>query len=130
MSAQSNERNPLVLSHKVGAVSADEQKIAVCVPYKCKLLSAKLVNGAAIAADNTDYVICQVKVGSTVLASVDTRAAGQGAVTSKVAKELALTADEQSLVAGSVVELSVNVEGAAVLTDALLVLHVVQKESA
>lgn len=128
--SQANERNPLVLMHKVGAVSADEVKIAVCVPYKCKLLSAKLVNGAAIGADNTNYVIAQVKVGSDVLASLDTRAAGQGAVVSKVAKAMALTAEEQVVAAGAVLELDVNVQGTAVLTDALLVLHVVQKESA
>lgn len=92
MSSAYNSQNvPVVIPVSLGSLTADGTVHAVKVPQKFVVTAFKLVNGANIAASNTDYALVQLKAGSTVLAQYDTRAAGQGALVANVAGVGALT---------------------------------------
>ncbi len=133
MGYQDNEKNPLVIVIPVGTRGSDITIPGGRIPYKSKLKSAYLVDKAGIAASNTDYAILQLKVGSSVLASYDTRSAGQGALAANVSKSMSLTAADQEIAAGSdlLVDYNETDTGTVVTTtDMLLVLHLVQKQSA
>ncbi len=132
MGYQDNEKNPLLVVVPLGTQGSDITLPAGLVPYKSLLKGAWIQDKAGIAASNTDYAVMQLKNGSTVLASYDTRAAGQGALAANVGKAMSLTSALQEIAAGSSLTLDYNETdtGTAVtLTSAVLVLHLVQKQS-
>jgi len=131
MSATSQNRNPLVVVVPLLSLAADKTVPAGVLPRHCVLLAAYIQNGAAIAASNSDYVVAQLKVGSTVKASLDSRAAGQGALVQNVGKAMAIS--DSDLPAGSSLTLAydeTDTGSNVALTDALLVMHLEQKGSA
>lgn len=118
-----NELNPSIALVKVGSPSADLTIPAMCLVKKSKILSVKIMNGAGIAASNTDFAVISLKAGSTTVASYDTRAAGQGALTANVSKAFAIVSGEETQVAGTDLTLVYDEtdSGTAVaLTDAVV----------
>lgn len=95
--AKNNERNPQTAQIDLGSSSADALLNGVYFPKKSKIISVKLFNEADLAASDTNFFVGQLKNGSTVVAAVDTRAGGQGAIVSGVAKDLVIV-DAQSTV--------------------------------
>lgn len=126
MGAMNNENSPQVVVIPLGSPSADKVLPGLRVPKKSKLVSAVLINGANLAAADTDYVILELKKGSTVLAELDTRAAHEGALTALVGKPLNLvSAALQELASGDDLSVNYNETDAGTnvaLTDAVLVL--------
>jgi hypothetical protein len=57
---------------------------------KCRIEEVSIVNGANIAASDTDFVLLNLKNGSNVVALLDTRAAGNGALAARTGKTLTL----------------------------------------
>lgn len=98
--SKNNQNNPAVIVSHLGTVSTAGDYPICNLPRRFVLVSAKLLDQAGIAASDTDYVTLTLKRGSTSLASLDTRAANQGAVTANEAKSFALVAAEQELAAG------------------------------
>lgn len=62
------------------------------LPRRFCITAVKLLNAAVIAADNATYAVLLLKNGSTTLATLDTRSAGQGAIADNVPKSFVLTA--------------------------------------
>lgn len=86
-------------------------------------LDLQLVSG--LAASNTDYYTFQVKNGATVVASYDTRAANEGALTAATFGAMTLSATQANriLAVDDVLTLDCNETGDAVLSDITLTLH-------
>ena len=123
--AISNENSPCVTVIDLGSPSADLLLPGAYAYKSMKLVSVALVNGAAIAASNTDYVQLELKSGSTVLAELDSRAAHENGIAMNTGEALNLVAAEALLAAGASLTVNYNEtdSGSAVaLTDAKLVL--------
>jgi hypothetical protein len=128
MSAQSNERNPQVVVIPVGSLAANATIPAMYVPRAGKLLSAHLVNNAAIAASDTNYCTLTLLSGATTLATLDSRAANQGALVQREGKAFVVASED--LASGASLSLQYAEAGTIQLTEAVLVLHYWVKESA
>lgn len=103
----SNQNNPCVLVAHIGTISDAGDFPVVYLPKKFVLLGAYLLNQADIAASDTNYITLTLKQGSTSLATLDTRAANNGAVTANTAKAFTLAAaydgaEQEPLPAGDV----------------------------
>lgn len=120
--SKNNQNNPAVIVSHLGTVSTVGDYPVCNLPRRFVLVSAKLLDQAGIAASDTDYVTLTLKRGSTSLASLDTRAANQGAVTANVAKSFSLVAAEQELAAGDL-KLSYAEGGTGTLTLAKIQLN-------
>jgi hypothetical protein len=108
--SKNNENNPYVLSVPITpklvgkkqiakinltSASADLTVPGLVFPHKVKITGVKLLNGANIAASDTDWAIIQLMNGSTEVAECDTRAAHEGAVTANTSYPLnIITAEE------------------------------------
>jgi hypothetical protein len=127
--SKSNANNPQVIAVYVGTVAAAGDVPVCYLPKKFHLLGASLLNNAAIAASDTDYATLTLKSGSTAIASLDTRAANQGAVTQNVAKDFALAAayddsgDAAEAVPASTIKLTYAEGGTMTLTGAVVQLY-------
>ncbi len=134
MGAQSQERNPICIPMVLGSPSADDAIIAGAYAYlhrKFVVTNAVLVNGAGVAASDSDYVILNVKNGSTIVAEIDTRAAHEGALTADVAA--AMNISNATVAAGSTltVQYDETDSGTSVaLTSAVVLVYGYWKESA
>ncbi len=98
--SRSNENNPSLASVHIGSVSSGVQVPAFHLPRKSKLKSAKLLNGAAVSASDSNYMTLTLKNGSTTIATLDTRSGNQGAISANVAKSFALVAGLEVMAAG------------------------------
>jgi hypothetical protein len=87
------------------------------------LTGCKLINRAAIAASNSDYVTLTLKNGATVLGTLDTRAANQGAVTALVKAAFAMTAETQDVAAASTLKLTYAEAGTGNIDHAQIVIE-------
>lgn len=76
MGAMNNENGAQVIQVPLGSLTADTSTLAGYIPVKSKLKSFKLVNGAAIAESDSNYVDIQVKIGATKLAGLSTKLTG------------------------------------------------------
>lgn len=88
--SKNNENEPISMSCYLGNLASTLTVPVVHFPKKTQLVSAKLLNGAAIAASDTSFVTLQLLNGMTPVATLDTRLANQGAVIANVAKNFAL----------------------------------------
>lgn len=71
------EFNPQNVVVEVGSPSADAVITAMAVHRKSKLLAAYLINGAAIAQSDTDYVVMNIKDSdANVVATLSTKLTG------------------------------------------------------
>jgi len=109
--ALNNENNPHVMIIPVGAPSADAITLAGLSPDKqLKVLSCYLINAAAIAASDTDFVQISLEkgpiAGTTVVAELDSRAAHENGIAQNVPELMNLDADEAVIAAGDLI--SVN----------------------
>jgi hypothetical protein len=102
--AMNPDNNPHVMCIALGSPSVDTTVLGgmVHASKSWKVSNVYLLNAAGIAASNTDYVLLTLKKGSTAVASLDTRAGGQGAVVANVAKALSLDSAQALMAAGSV----------------------------
>ena len=121
-----NDNNRHVVVIPLGSPSTDKTVPGLYCTEKMVIKSVALINGAGIAASNTDFVQLQLMNGSTEVAELDTRAAHEGAVTANVAKALNIVSGQEEQAAGSTLKVVYNEtdSGTAVaLTDAVLVVE-------
>lgn len=91
----------------------------IYVPWDCRLISAKYLGSATVAADNTDYATIALNKADgaggalTVMASSDTRAANMNGIALGVTKDLTLStvAGALDLTAGQVLAFSIAKAG-------------------
>lgn len=91
--AMNNANSPYVMQIPLGSPSADATVVVGSFPKRTKIVSAKIMNGAAIAASDTNYAQVSLKVGSTVVAEIDTRAAHENGLADKVSKSVNISGD-------------------------------------
>lgn len=123
MGAMNNENSPQSVIIPLGSPSADKTVPGLQLLKKSKIVSVSLLNNANVAASDTDYFLLKLLKGSTLVAQLDTRAAGQGAVTALVSKALAIQSgqDVQDALSDLKVTYDETDSGTAVaLTDAVL----------
>lgn len=121
--SKSNENQPFSVALALGSLTTDATLLpAMYLPKKSKLVSVHVMNGATVAADNSNYFQLALKNGSTVVAEMDSRAAHENGVTANVAKALNLVSGQELQDAGSSLSLLYNETGTVALTNAILVL--------
>jgi hypothetical protein len=136
MGAQNQERTPFCVSLQLGSPSADDAIIAGAYFYahrKCVVTDVVIVNGATLAASDTNYTQVSLKNGSDVVAEIDTRAAHENGLVADVAKALNLVAAKAEVAAGSTLTVAYDETDAGTnvaLTNAVLLLYGWWKESA
>lgn len=136
MGAPNNQNNPVAIVVPLGSPSADLTVPAVSTNRRRLVIEkVQIMNGAIIAASDTDYAVINLKNDSTVLASYDSRAAGEGAIAANVAGDFDLDAavavdgfSAAALVVEAGQSLSVQYDetdsGTSVaLTNAVVVIH-------
>lgn len=122
--ALSNANNPHRECVVVGSLSADG--VVQAGPSGAKkivITAVELVNGAAIAASDTDYVILELRKGTTVIAEMDSRAAHENGIGDKVREPLNLVSAELEVAALSMLNVNYNETDAGTnvaLTSALV----------
>lgn len=78
MSAVDKSQLTSILTIHVGTQAATASIGGPAIPKACKMLSCKLVNEASLATDDTNYLIVELKIGSTVLGSFSTKTTTPG----------------------------------------------------
>lgn len=104
--ALNNANNPGMECMSLGSLTSDGSGFMAATHKAIEVQSMYLLSTAAIAASNSDYALIQLKKGSTVVAQLDTRAAGQGAVSASVAKAGAVVSAEKSIPAESAISVA------------------------
>ncbi len=121
--SNSNENSPVTVSIHLGSLTTDGALLPIIhLPKKSKIVSAKLMNGAIVAAHDSNYAQVALKNGSTVVAELDTRAAHENALAANEAKGLNVVEAVENQAAGSNLTLLYNEAGTVALTDAKLIL--------
>ena len=132
-----NLNNPHVMTIPLGDVSASAVLPAGWFPKKAVLLGAAVINGAALAQSDTNYVDVKLKSGSTVLGELSTKVTAVGgtaanaALADKVAAALgmasAIYADgapsDLTVDAGASLVADITVGGSGALAKAMLQIH-------
>lgn len=121
--SKNNENCPISVSIHLGSLTTDGTTVpALYLPKASKIVSAVLMNGAAVAASNSNYCGVALKQGSTSIAALDTRAAHENGLEANVGKALVLDADEATLDDEASLSVVYSETGTVALTDAKLVL--------
>ena len=118
MTAQNNERNPLLIPFQVGTQNADVTLPCIRIPRKFKITAIRLLNGVTLAAHASNYVVVQVKRGTTVVAEWSTKDDGDGGFTANVARAMRLLESLQS--GGAQLTVLVDVTGTVTTTNLLM----------
>lgn len=129
--ALSNENNPRLMCIPLGSSTADAVTLAGVSNKAITVKGVNLLNAAAIAASDTDYVKVELKKGSTIVAELDSRAAHENGIAQNAKEPLNLVSSSVSEVAASSV-LSVNYDETdsgtnVALTGAVLCIDYVSK---
>jgi len=130
MSAQSQDRNTQDLVIHVGTQAASVVLPASILSRKVLIKQVSLLNGAAVAASDTNYVQVSLKNGSTVIAELDSRAAHEDGLASLTKEALNLVAAQLTQVKNSVLSVDIVAAGTVTLTNAKLIIQVVPVGSA
>lgn len=106
--ALSNANNPHMECVSLGSPSADVQVFAGIHSKGIRITGAYLLNGAGIAASDTDFFQLEVKKGSTVVAELDSRAAHENGITSSVGEALNLVTAQRDVNPATVLYVNYN----------------------
>jgi|JI9StandDraft_1071089.scaffolds.fasta_scaffold00638_17 hypothetical protein len=120
MGAPNNENNPDVININLGTLAAAAVVPGAYLKKRFMVTGVHLINGATVAASDTDYAQVSLKKGSTVIAELDTRAAHENGLTTLVGKALNLVAAEVDCAAGTSLSVEYAEGGTMTLTLAQL----------
>lgn len=120
----SNENNPSLAMIALGSISADVEMPGLVCPKNMKIVGVSLLNGAAIAASDTNYVMISLKTAAdVVVAEIDSRAAHENGIAANTKEALNLVAAQAEQDADTVLKVVYDEEGTVAMTDAVLVIH-------
>lgn len=122
----SNENQLMTQVIDLASITADADVYGAYFPKKSRIVSAYLVNGAGITADDTNKAVIQLKNGSTVVASHSTAAtAGNGSLVANTPAAMVLSAtDADSLIAaGSWLKVNYDESGTYAMTTAKVIIN-------
>lgn len=121
--ALSNANNPHLECVSLGSPSADAVVLMGASNKSMVVDAVYLINAAAIAASDTDFVQIELKKGSTIVAEIDSRAAHENGIASSGIEALNIVSAEKTMASGLVLSVNYNEtdSGTAVaLTGAVL----------
>lgn len=124
MGALRPEHVPFTFVLDLASVTTDSDPVPGAYWYahrKCKITSMAVVDGAGIAASDANFVLAQLKNGSTVIAQYDSRAGGQGALAAGIGKEGVVTPANSEVAAGSTLKAAYDETGTVGMTAACMV---------
>lgn len=122
--AGSNENNRHVVMVNLGSLTTDGTLVpAMHLPQKSTIKSVKVINGAAVAASDSNYLQLALKAGSTVVAELDTRAAHENGLAQNVAKALNLVSGQEQQAALTDLTVLYNETGTVAMTNAQLAIE-------
>lgn len=121
--SKNNENNTHLVVVPLGSITADGSLPALYLPKKAYIKSVALINVAAIAASDTDYVQISLQNGSDVIAELDSRAAHENGIAALTGEPLNMVSAQQSQAAGSSLKVVYNEEGTVAMTLAVLVIE-------
>jgi hypothetical protein len=121
--SHSNYNNASQVVLPIGTQAASIELPGIYVQKKSIIKSVALINQAALAADNTNFLTIQLldAPSGNVLAEIDTKAANEGALSKNVAKVAPET--DIAVAAGSSLAINVVKNGTGVPTLASLHLN-------
>ena len=90
--SNSNANNPTAIPLRIGTLAATATLPVLALPKSFIVRRVSYLDSAGIAADNTNFLQLQLLVGATSVATLDTRAAHDGAVTANVSITMDLDA--------------------------------------
>jgi hypothetical protein len=122
----SNYNNRKSILIPLGSISADGSLPAMLCRKKVEIQGVSVVDVAGIAADNSNYVTITLQSGSTVIASLDSRAANQGALTALVHKDAAIVDAQKVRAAGESLKVVYDETGTVGMTNALMQIDYVE----
>lgn len=115
-----NENNAHIALIKIGSPAVDVTVPGIMLPQRSVIKSVKVMNGAAIAANASNYAVIQLLAGATVVAQYDTRPSG---LTALAAGDMAVVAGQEKQIAGTVLSVKYDETDAGsnvALTDAVV----------
>lgn len=122
--ALSNQNNAHMLCKDLGSPSVDDAVILMGSTGKKLVVTAvSLYNEAAIAASDTNYVVLELKKGSTVVAEIDSRAAHENGIAQNAKEALNLVSAELTIAADALLQVDYDETDAGTnvaLTNAVL----------
>lgn len=128
--ALSNENNPHLLAIPLGSAAVDLRQLVGPSVKRIKVLSAHLLNGAAIAASDTDYIQVSLEkgpvAGTTVVAELDSRAAHENGIAANIPEPLNLVDAETLIDEDTLISVNHNETDAGTnvaLTNAMLLVN-------
>lgn len=113
MTAMNNERNPHVITFPVGAAGTFP---FIWCPRKFKILAVRIINGAGLAQDATNFVTVQIRRGNEIIASY--ASATDGGFTANVARTAAIL--DPTILAGTQLTVVTTLGGTGAFTSGLL----------
>ena len=114
-----NANNPTSLVLTINSIATGDSYPLAYMQKSFMVTAVRLINQVALAASNTDYVTTILKFATTTVATLDTRAANQGALVANTAKSFgALQATV--IPEGSVLFLAHTEAGSATLGNAIV----------
>ncbi len=127
MSALNKENLPLPLSIVIGTQAATASVPALCLNKRYEIKSIKLMNGATLAADNTNFLQVSLQTLAGVeIAELDTRAAHENGLVANTSKAMNIVSGKEILEAGDYKVVATK-NGTGVPTDAKIFLELVKK---
>ena len=109
----------------LGSVAADDAIVAGAYAYfprKAKLTNALIVDGAGIAASDSNHVQIDLLNGANQVAEIDTRAAHENGLTVDVAKAMNIVAAAATIAAASTLTVKYEETGTVTMTSAKMLL--------
>ena len=117
-----NGSNPQTAVIYIGSLATDNTQVpGLYFHKKSKIVSVRVINGAALAASDTDYVQLGLQAvgGATVYAEIDSRAAHENAFAKNVGD--AFNVADTTVPAGTSLEIDYQEAGTVALTTAVVV---------
>ena len=115
MTAQNNERSPLIIPYVLGAQGAGTVPFIWC-SRKFRILAVRLINNANLAQDATNFVTVQLRRGNEIVAEWAT--ATDGGITAGAGRSLRVL--DPVMLAGTQLSIVVATGGTGALTGAFL----------
>lgn len=128
MSAMDNGLNPQITLVPIGTQAATISLPGPKVERARKLKAVRYIDGASLATDDTNYLVIELKKGSTVLASLSTKTTTPGKLCNQALVALVATGDMLGgtpidLAAGDQLSVVATKNGTGVPTSGLLELE-------
>lgn len=121
--SKNNENCPITVMIPVGTQATDNTQVpGFYFPKKSKIVSAMFINGADIAASDTDYVQPSLLnlSGAAIIAELDSRAAHENGLVKNTPKAMNLPDSEVD--AGTTIYADYQEAGTVTLTNAVIAL--------